>query len=267
LENIVTLVQTSLSGSKLQQFEAVIDQLKEKIQAEFDNQLGVHLASFRGLATEFFNNMVAALRAANLVCKGRGTDCLSDLGAFLSGELIREEQDKVDAASEEESTEEESSDDAGSEEESTEEESSDDAGSEEESTDDAGSEEESTDEAGSEEESTDDAGSEEASSDEAGSEEESSDDAGSEEASSEEESTEEASSEEESTEEASTEESAEVAAPATATAAAFRGAKRISKALYNEALRVYNANRASTTRPAKRKAVPKMKNMVEVPLF
>jgi hypothetical protein len=258
LENIVTLVQTSLSGSKLQQFEAVIDQLKEKIQAEFDNQLGVHLASFRGLATEFFNNMVAALRAANLVCKGRGTDCLSDLGAFLSGELIREEQDKVDAASEEESTEEEeSSDDAGSEEESTEEGSSDDAGSEEGSSDDAGSEEESTEEAGSEEESSDDAGSEEESSDDAGSEEESSDDAGSEEASS----------EEESTEEASTEESAEVAAPVTATAAAFRGAKRISKALYNEALRVYNANRATTTRPVKRKAVPKMKNMVEVPLF
>ena len=102
MDNIVSLVENSLNASKLLEFQTVVDQLKEKISAEFANQLGVHLASFRGMATTFFNLMIDQLRGANLVCKDRGADCLSDLGAFLNGELIREEKDQVDSQEAEE---------------------------------------------------------------------------------------------------------------------------------------------------------------------
>ena len=88
LDNIISLIRNSLETSKLQDFQIVIDQITERINAEFKNQLGVHLASYRGIATTFFNDMIRALRAANKVCIDRGNDCLSDLGAFLSGELI-----------------------------------------------------------------------------------------------------------------------------------------------------------------------------------
>jgi hypothetical protein len=94
--NILALVKTSLVSSKLSNFEPVIEKLTQKITVEFENQKQVHLASFQGIARTFFENLVTTLRAANKFCNGQYKDCYSDLGAFLSEELIREEEEEVD---------------------------------------------------------------------------------------------------------------------------------------------------------------------------
>ena len=93
LENIVSLIQSSLEGSSLEGYEAVVDQIKEKVNQEFATRLSQYQAEFGNLASDFFGKLVSVLQGANSVCANQDADCLSDLGAFLGGELNREEEE------------------------------------------------------------------------------------------------------------------------------------------------------------------------------
>ena len=257
------------------EYEAVIDQLTEKMNAEVDNQLQVYLASFRVNATTFYNDMIGALRAANRVCNGRGNECLSDLGAFLSGELIKEEQEQSNDEEQQEedaSTAEEEAAPVDEEAAPTDEEEA--APADEEA---AVDEEAAPVEEG---ENADDEG--EAGDEEAAPADEAAAPADEEAAPADEEAApaeEEAAPAEEEAAAPADEEAAPAdeepsldnvvpteAAPATpvsAVAAAFRGSKRISKALFNEALRAYNSNRFRS----KQNKIQRKNNMVQVPIF
>ena len=220
------------------EYQAVIDQLTERINVEVENQLGVYLASFRVNATTFYNDMIGALRAANRVCNDRGNGCLSDLGAFLSGELIREEQQDENA----ETVADESEGDAESAEEGDAESVEEEAAPADEGEGDTESAEEEA--APVDEGEGDAAPAEEGEGDTAPVEEE-------------------AAPAEEEAAPAQEEAAPAPATPVSAVAAAFRGSKRISKALFNEALRAYKANRFRS----KRHQNPRKNNMVQVPIF
>ena len=101
LENIVSLIQSSLEGSSLEGYEAVTEQIKEKVNQEFANRLSQYQADFGNLASDFFGKLVSVLQGANSVCANQDADCLSDLGAFLGGELNREEEELSQQNSEE----------------------------------------------------------------------------------------------------------------------------------------------------------------------
>ena len=232
-DNILALVRTSLESSKLTDFDPVLEQLTTKISTEFENQKQVHLASYEGIATEFFNNLIAALRAANTVCAGKGSECNSDLGAFLSEELIREEQDE--AADEEQPAEGEAA---------TEEE----AATEGEAT--TESEADTEGEAATEGEATTEG--EAATEGDASSEGETATEG-------------DASTEGENDTSTSLDNTESATEGGADTALAVKGARKISKALFAEALRVYNHNRMASIKDAKTKS--KMKNMAVVPIF
>ena len=251
------------------EYQAVIDQLTERINVEVENQLGVYLASFRVNATTFYNDMIGALRAANRVCNDRGNGCLSDLGAFLSGELIREEQQDENA----ETVADESEGDAESAEEGDAESVEEEAAPADEGEGDTESAEEEAAPVEEEAESADEGeGDTESAEEEAAPVDEGEGDAAPAEegegdtAPVEEEAApaeEEAAPAQEEAAPAQEEAAPAPATPVSAVAAAFRGSKRISKALFNEALRAYKANRFRS----KRHQNPRKNNMVQVPIF
>ena len=237
------------------EYQAVIDQLTERINVEVENQLGVYLASFRVNATTFYNDMIGALRAANRVCNDRGNGCLSDLGAFLSGELIREEQQDENA----ETVADESEGDAESAEEGDAESVEEEAAPADEGEGDTESAEEEAAPVEEEAESVDEGEGDTESAEEAAA----PVDEGEGDAAPAEEGEGDAAPAEEEAAPAQEEAAPAPATPVSAVAAAFRGSKRISKALFNEALRAYKANRFRS----KRHQNPRKNNMVQVPIF
>lgn len=248
--NILALVRTSLESSKLEDFEPVIEQLTQKISSEFENQKQVHLASYQGIAKEFFQNLVDTLRAANKFCKGQFKNCYSDLGAFLSEELIREEEEE----SAEEGVETTDGADQEVEQEGAEvpevQEASDEKKGENleieggESVESASSEETGGNAEEGEQTTLDNT---DASSDTGVAESDAN-----------------LPSEENKETEAQTNDSGSPASGEKALASKARGSKRVSKALFDEALKAYKKNRKTSIRQSKNS---KLKNMVVVPIF